>query len=128
GSREALTNAMALGGTMPAARFASSVFWPQPGSATSAAARATTASTRFIPSSLPSSLHLASPFEGASEGELVGVLEVAADGETAGDAGDLDGQRLQQGSQVHGGGVALDVGVGAQNHFGDALAIDAGQQ
>ena len=40
----------------------------------------------------------------------------------------LTGSDLEQRRQVQGGGVALDVGVGAQDHLGDALGLEAGEQ
>ena len=43
-----------------------------------------------------SRLDLAATFEGPAERELVGVLEVAADRQAAGDAGDLHAERLEQ--------------------------------
>ena len=71
---------------------------------------------------------LAAALEGPAEGELVGVLEVAADGEAAGDAGDLEPERLEQPAEVHRGGLALDVGVGAEDDLLDALGVEAGEQ
>ena len=35
---------------------------------------------------------------------------------------------LEQPAEVHGRGLALDVGVGAEDHLGDPLGVDAGQQ
>ena len=37
----------------------------------------------------------AAAFEGAAEGDLIGVLKVAADGEATGESGDLQLQRFQ---------------------------------
>src|SRR5699024_2711208 len=63
----------------------------------------------------------AAPLQGPTEGELVGVFEITADGEPARDTGDLDAERPQQAAQVHGGRLALDVGVGAEDDLGDPL-------
>ena len=40
----------------------------------------------------------------------------------------LTPERPEQAGQVHGGGIALDVGVGAEDHLGDPLGVEAGQQ
>ena len=73
-------------------------------------------------------IDLAASLQSPTEGQLVGVLEVAAHRETAGDPRHLHRQRLEQRRQVHGRGVTLDVGVGAQDHLGDAFTVDARQQ
>src|SRR5215213_6101247 len=74
-----------------------------------------------------SGVDLATAFERPAQRDLVGVLEVAADGEAAGDAGGAHAEGLQQPGQVHGGGLALDVGVGGEDHLGDALGVDSGE-
>src|SRR6266508_1104899 len=72
--------------------------------------------------------HLAAAGEGATEGDLVGVLEVAADRQAAGDPGDPDAERGEQTGHVHGGGLALDVGVGRQDDLADPVRLQAGEQ
>src|SRR5665213_3083213 len=59
----------------------------------------------------------ASPFESATEGDLVCVLEVSADREARGETGDPDLQGGQQPAQIGGGRFALEVGVGRDDHF-----------
>jgi len=66
--------------------------------------------------------------ECAAECELVGVFEVAADGQAAGQAGDLDAQGGQAAFEVPGGGVALDVRVGGQDDLLDRVALDAAEE
>ena len=39
-----------------------------------------------------------------------------------------DAERLEQPGEVHRGGLALDVGVGGEDHLGDALVADPGEQ
>src|SRR4029450_11290417 len=72
--------------------------------------------------------HLAAAGEGAAQGDLVGVFEVAADGEATGDAGDPDAEGGQEAGQVHGGGLALDVGVGGQDDLAGGGGLQAAQQ
>src|SRR5688572_25397146 len=63
-------------------------------------------------------VHLATTLKRPAERELVGVLQVAPDREPGRDAGDLQPERLQQPGQVHGRGLALDVGVRAEDDLG----------
>src|SRR5512132_2358721 len=72
--------------------------------------------------------HLAAAGEGAAQGHLVGVLEVAADGEAAGAAGDPDAEGGEEAGQVQGGGLALDVGVGGKDGLADRVRRQAAQQ
>ena len=44
------------------------------------------------------------------------------DRQTAGDPGDGESHGLQQAGQVHGGGLTLEVGIGAEDHLGDPSA------
>src|SRR5215218_108403 len=76
----------------------------------------------------PLQRQLAAAGEGAAEGNLVGVLEVAADRQAARDAGDPDAERREQAGQVHRGRLPLDVGVGGQDHLADPVRLQAGQQ
>src|SRR5680860_1237773 len=76
---------------------------------------------------------LATAGEGASQGDLVGVLKVAAHRQPRGDAADpqgglVGGQRLEQPRQVARGRLTLDVGVGGEHHLRDRLLTDARQQ
>src|SRR5689334_13406358 len=57
--------------------------------------------------------------ERAAEGELVGVLEVAADGQSAGELADPQAERRQHADEVGRGGLALGVGVGRDDDLGD---------
>src|SRR6185312_151720 len=58
-------------------------------------------------------------FEGAAQGDLVRVLEVAADGQTRGEAGDLEFEVHEHAGDVGRGGFALEVGVGGDDDLGD---------
>src|SRR3954470_3501453 len=75
-----------------------------------------------------SGVDFAATLERTAQGDLVGVLEVAPDREAARDTGGAHPDGLEQPGQVHGGGLALDVGVGGEDHLGDALGVDPGQQ
>src|SRR5207244_447078 len=66
---------------------------------------------------------LLAPLERLGERDLVGVLEIAADGEAARDARQADAERLQELRQVDGGRLALDVGI----RRGNDLLHDAEQ-
>ena len=57
-----------------------------------------------------------------------GNSEVAAHRKAAGDAGDLEPERGEQPTEVHGGGLALDVGVGAEDDLLHLLGDHAGKQ
>src|SRR5438105_4882970 len=74
-----------------------------------------------------SGVELPPALERPAQGQFVSVLKVAADGEAAGDAGRPDAQGLEKPGQVHGGGLALDGGVGAEDHLLDALGVDPHQ-
>ena len=60
-------------------------------------------------------LHLTPAVDGAGQGHLVGVLQLATDGDAGGDAGGPDAQRAQQLGQVDGRGLPLDAGAGRQD-------------
>src|SRR4030095_1678744 len=72
--------------------------------------------------------HLPAAGEAAAQGGLVGVLEVAADGEAAGDAGDPDAEGVEEAGQVHGRGLALDVWGGGQDDPAAGVRLQAAQQ
>src|SRR5918996_1852528 len=50
----------------------------------------------------------------AAEGDLVRVLEVASHRKPAGEPGHMDPGGSEEAGQVHGGRLALDVGVGGE--------------
>src|ERR1022692_3170729 len=58
-------------------------------------------------------------FECASQRDLVGVLELAADRQAAGGPGDPDSERLDQPGQVRRRRLAFQVGVGRENQLGN---------
>src|SRR5262249_44913210 len=70
---------------------------------------------------------LPSPFEGSPQGQLVRVLEVAADGQAARQAGDAELERLEQPGEVQRGGFALDVRVRAEDDLLDAFRLEPRQ-
>src|SRR5665213_716668 len=78
--------------------------------------------------SCASGVHLGRALEGPAEGQLVGVLEVTAHRQSAGDPGNGQPQGLEEPGEVHGRGLALEVGVGAEDHLGDPLAVEAEQE
>jgi len=59
-----------------------------------------------------------------AEGDFVGVLDVAADGNSGGNPRDPDAGRLEQLREVGRGGFALDSGVGGDNQFIHASRFD----
>src|SRR5438105_5633424 len=61
------------------------------------------------------------PLQGAGEGDLVGVLEVAAHGNALRDAGDAHAERLHQPGDVERRRFAFDGRVGGDDHFLDAV-------
>src|SRR5204862_6559837 len=75
-----------------------------------------------------SSADLAATLQGLGERDLIGILEVAADGQAARDASDAHPQRAEQLRQVERGGLALDVGVGGQDHLAGGPVLEAQQQ
>src|SRR5262245_54838036 len=65
--------------------------------------------------------HLAPTLERLVHGEFVGVLEVAADRHANGDTRHADAERLEQARQVNRRRFTIDIRVGGQNYFGDAV-------
>src|SRR2546428_27506 len=61
-------------------------------------------------------------------GDLAAVLQVAAHRQPAGDPRHPHPERLQQPGQVHGRGLAFDVGVGGQDHLLHALVGQPAEQ
>src|SRR2546429_8334011 len=73
--------------------------------------------------------HLPAALERLGEGDLVGVLQVAPDRETARETGHSDAAaRLEEGRDVHRRGVALEVRIGREDDLRDAVALDAFQE
>jgi len=62
------------------------------------------------------------------EGDLVGVLEIDADGDAASEAGDLEvGVGVSElALEEDGGGFALDAGICGDDDLGDLIRGDAG--
>ena len=73
-------------------------------------------------------LKLAPALEGAGEGGLVRVLQMAADGDSGRDAGDLEPPRPNELRQVGGGQLAVFVGVGRHDDLVDRLGGQPVQQ
>src|SRR5439155_24967484 len=72
--------------------------------------------------------HLPAALEGLRQRHLVGVLEVAADREAAGDAGDPRREGLEQLAEVDGRGLALHARVGREDDLLDRLALEPAQE
>jgi hypothetical protein len=70
-------------------------------------------------------LEIAAAFEGAAEGEFVGVIKAAAGGEALGDAGNADASVCESLGQIVTGGVAFDIGGEREDDLFDALLRDA---
>src|SRR5699024_10643927 len=66
--------------------------------------------------------------EGPPEGDLVGVLEAPAHGQAGCEAGDADLEGGEQPRGIRGRRLALEVGVGGDDHLGDAAVREAGHQ
>ena len=62
--------------------------------------------------------------QGPAQGELVGVLEVAADRQAAGDPGEADAVGGQVAGHEGGRGLALKVRVGGDYHLFHVLGLD----
>ena len=60
--------------------------------------------------------------------DLVGVLEIAADGQAPGDTRDAHAERPQELGQVERGGLALHVGIGGQDDLVHPARVQARQQ
>ena len=71
------------------------------------------------------SLEIAAAFEGAAEGEFVGVIEAAAGGEALRDAGDADAGVGERFGEIMAGGIAFDIGGEREDDFFDVLLWDA---
>ena len=66
--------------------------------------------------------------KGAGEGDVVGVFQLGAEGKPPGKAGDLDAQRGDKLAQVHGGLLALKIGVGGEDDLRDRTVLQAAEQ
>lgn len=71
--------------------------------------------------------------DGVGEDGFVGVFELGAGGEAAGEAGDADGAAFELGGDVEGGAVAFDGGVEPEDDFGNGGRagfglLDAGEE
>src|SRR6202521_5842250 len=64
-------------------------------------------------------IDLATALERANQRHVVGVFEVAANRQAAGDAGHHRHMRSEQVGQVHGGRLSLEVRIGGQDHLLD---------
>src|SRR5262245_7829935 len=71
---------------------------------------------------------LAPALQRLGERHLIGVLEVAADGQPARDAGHAHTERAQELGEVERGRLALDVGVGGEDHLAGAAAVETREQ
>src|ERR1700761_7243686 len=71
-------------------------------------------------------LESAAIFEGAGDGDLVGVLDVGAGGDAGGDARDGEGGELAVGfvGEVAGGGFAFDGGGCGEDELGAFVRVD----
>src|SRR5690625_2320595 len=68
----------------------------------------------------------AASLEGAPEGDLVGVFQVAAHGQARGEPGDRHAHAAQHSGEVGGGGLPLDVGISGEDDLGDGAVGQAG--
>src|SRR5579859_5385213 len=59
----------------------------------------------------------AAAFDGAGQGHLVGVLQIAAHGQTPGEPRHVHAQRRQTALEVARGRITFDVGIGRQDHL-----------
>ena len=64
--------------------------------------------------------------ERADQGHLVGVLEVAADRQAAGDPADRADHRLESLGEVHRGRLAFERRVGGHDHLDERRAVAGG--
>src|SRR2546428_2190429 len=74
------------------------------------------------------SADLAPAFEGLRKRHLVGVLEIAAHREPAGDPRDADSEGAEQLRQVQRRRLALDVGIGRQDHLARLATLEPYQE
>ena len=77
------------------------------------------------PSAQSGARDVASAFEGAGQGEVVGVLESGTGREALGDAGDADMESGEALGEVDAGGFAFDITAEGQDHFLDGFGSDA---
>ena len=66
--------------------------------------------------------------ERAAEGQLIGVLEVAADRQTAGQLAHAQAERGEHPDEVGGRRLALEVRIGGDDDLGDGAVLQARQQ
>src|SRR5436305_9034823 len=70
----------------------------------------------------------ASAGQSITECDFVCVFEVAADRQAASQASHRDPERLNEPGQVHGGGVAFEVGIGSENDLRHRLGVETAQE
>ena len=64
---------------------------------------------------------LLAPGQRSTQRHLVGVLDVPADGHTESQPADLDVTGFEQASEIKGGGLAFDVGIGSEYDLFDVF-------
>src|SRR5699024_2472890 len=99
------SSGMALSGAAPEAMSATVASQLLASAAHSSASRVVSSDIEQLPS-----------LEGATEGDLVGVLEITTDREAGGEAGHLQLEGGEQPGRVGGRGLPLEVGVGRDDH------------
>src|SRR5674536_320492 len=124
------SNATACAPAPPEATASSAVRKSSTCPATSSASSAQLAtSSSFSSAAAPTTRSVARPlrvsdidqppsFERASEGHLVGILQISPDRQAAGQPGHAQAHRLDQPGQVRRRGLALEVRVGGQDELG----------
>src|SRR5262249_25712952 len=75
-----------------------------------------------------SGVELAGALEGTAEGDLVCILEVAADGQPAREPSHLHAERAEQADEIHRGRFSLDVRVRREDDLLHAFPVDAHEQ
>ena len=61
------------------------------------------------------------------QGNVVGVLQLRAEGQAAGEAGDSNAEGGDNAAEVHGGLLAFHVGIGRQDDLFDRVVLEPGQ-
>src|SRR6266481_4534149 len=90
---------------------------------TTSAATALARRSRISPTRFDIGSDRAPTLEGPDQRHLVGIFEIAADGQPAGDPADKDDAPLEALGEVHRGCLALERRVRRENHFLESRSV-----
>lgn len=73
-------------------------------------------------------LILLTSFQCPCKRDVIGVLQLGAEGEAAGEAGHSNAEGGDKAAKVHGGLLAFKIGIGGQDNLFDRVVLESGKQ